>query len=72
MEIEYYDVTGKLRYYDSFAEAQTTVLLVFGKISSIISKVSHFCTIRLFLSHQCADVNPSSRNKNTKSQARNP
>lgn len=66
MGIEYYDVTGKLRF---FAEAKTMVLLVFGKISSIMSKVSHFCTIMLFLSHQCAGVNPSSRIKTlTKSQ----
>lgn len=66
MGIEYYDVTGKLRF---FAEAKTMVLLVFGKISSIMSKVSHFCTIMLLLSHQCAGVNPSSRIKTlTKSQ----
>lgn len=60
MEMEYYDVTGKLWF---FAEAQTMVLLVFGKISSIMSKVSHFCTIILFLSHQCPGLNPSSKIK---------
>lgn len=39
------------------------VLLVFGMISSVMSKVSHFYPIRLFLSHQCTDVNPDSRIK---------